>query len=247
MDLANNAGVSTRHLSFVETGRSKASPELLLLLADHLDVPLREQNALLLAAGYAPRHRHTSLDDPSMGRALGALRRLLDSHEPYPGVAIDRVWNVVLANAPAQRLVSVLPDHLLTPVINVFRICLHPDGLIAHTRNADDWAGYLVGQLRRTSVLTGDAGVRALEEEVATYPIVVDLDRRRQPVPDEPVPWIPWQVGIGGAELSFFTTLTSFGTPQDITLDELAVELFFPADDQTETALQRSSQTPGAE
>lgn len=241
MDLAHETGVSPRHLSFVETGRSRPSPELVLRLADHLDVPLRDQNSLLLAAGYAPRHAHTALDDVSMRRARRAMQHLLDSHDPYPGVVVDRLWDVTLANTAAGNLVAALPDHLTTPTVNVFRACLHPDGLIRHTINADEWATYLVGQLRRLTVLTADAEVRELTEEVTAYPAVTSLGTGRSLGPEvsgDPVPWIPWQLDLGGVELSFFTTITSFGTPQDVTLSELAVELFYPADDATETALR---------
>ena len=129
LDLAYAVGVSPRHLSFVETGRSKPSPELLLALADGLDVPLRERNVFLVAAGYAPRYSETSLDSAAMTKARAALQRLLDTHNPYPGVVIDRQWNVVLANEAASLLTIALPEHLLGPPLNVFRACLHPDGL----------------------------------------------------------------------------------------------------------------------
>src|SRR5918911_3433837 len=128
LDLALDVGVSPRHLSFVETGRSKPSPELLLALAELLEVPLRERNAFLLAAGYAPRYPQTPLEDPAMARVRTAVQRLLDSHDPYPGVAVDRLWNVVLANQAARRLVTHLPAALTGPPLNVFRACLHPDG-----------------------------------------------------------------------------------------------------------------------
>jgi len=236
MDLALDVGVSARHLSFVETGRSRPSPELLLTLADHLDVPLRERNVFMLAAGYAPRFGRTSLDDPSMERVRAALVRLLDGHHPYPGVVIDRVWNVVLANPAAARLTEGLPPDLTTPVLNVFRVCLHPDGLAARTRNFGEWAGYLLGQLERLARLTNDPAVAALVDEVGAYPTVTALDagaRER----DEAALLVPWSLEVGGHELSFFTTLTTFGTPRDITLDEVAVELFYPADERSDRVL----------
>jgi transcriptional regulator with XRE-family HTH domain len=149
MDLALDVGVSARHLSFVETGRSKPSPELLLSLADHLDVPLRDRNVFMLAAGYAPRYRRTPLDDPSMARVRAALQKLLEGHDPYPGVVIDRCWNVVASNTAAAQLSASLPAEVTTPELNVFRACLHPDGLSAQTLNFTDWGGYLVSQLRR--------------------------------------------------------------------------------------------------
>jgi transcriptional regulator with XRE-family HTH domain len=241
MDLAIEAGVSTKHLSFVETGRSKPSPELLLTLARHLDVPLRERNSLLLAAGYAPRYYETAIDDPASHHVRASLERLLQTHDPYPGVVLDRSWNIVLANAAAQRLVAGVSAELMQPRVNVFRISLHPDGIASFTLNFDEWAGYLLGRLRRLVTSTGDPTLVALEEEVLGYPNVAELlDRRGDDDgdDDEAQLLIPCRLWVGGAELSLFTTLTTFGTPRDITLDELAVELFFPADDATETILR---------
>jgi transcriptional regulator with XRE-family HTH domain len=236
LGLALDVGVSARHLSFVETGRSRPSPELLLTLADHLDVPLRERNVFMLAAGYAPRFGQTSLDDPSMEQVRAALGRLLDGHHPYPGVVIDRVWNVVLANAAAARLTEGLPPEVRTPVLNVFRVCLHPDGLAPRTRNFGEWAGYLLGQLERLQRLTNDPAVAALADEVGAYPTVTELDSAARER-DETALLVPWSLEVGGHELSFFTTLTTFGTPRDITLDEVAVELFYPADERSDRAL----------
>lgn len=233
MDLALEVGVSARHLSFVETGRSKPSPELLLSLADHLEVPLRERNVFMLAAGYAPRYMRTPLDDPSMARANAALERLLASHDPYPGVVIDRAWNVMLSNSAAFRLTAALPAKLTAPKLNVFRACLHPDGLAPSTRNFKEWGTYLVGQLRRLKILTNDPEVSELLMEVDQYPTVAVLDAAYDKTSEEPSILVPWNVSIGDNELSFFTTLTAFGTPRDITLDEVAVELFYPADEAT--------------
>ena len=238
MDLALAAGVSPRHLSFVETGRSKASPELLLALADHLDVPLRERNTLLLAGGYAPRFSRTSLQSPEMARVLNTLQTILERHDPYPGVVIDRYWNVVLANKAALSLVQDLPDEILGPPINIFRVSLHPDGLARRTLNFDDWATYLLGQLHRAMVLTGDQELGSLIEEVSAYPDVAAMgDWREALALDEPKILVPFRVDLGGTELSLFTTLTVFGTPVDVTLAEMAVELFYPADDNSEELL----------
>jgi transcriptional regulator with XRE-family HTH domain len=234
LELAIEVGVSARHLSFVETGRARPSPELVLAVAAELDVPLRERNTMLLAAGYAPRYSETSLDDEAMAGIRTSLQRMLDAHDPYPGVVIDRAWNVLLANDGALALTAGVPDHLLSPSINVFRIGLHPDGLGARTANFDDWAGYLLRQLRRTIQLTGDAQVEDIEREVLGYPNVAAVagaaDRARW---DDPPLLVPFTFVGDGVELSMFTTLTTFGTPRDITLDELAVELFFPADEGT--------------
>lgn len=239
MDLSHEVGVSTRHLSFVETGRSRPSPELVLAVAEHLDVPLRERNRMLLAAGYAPRFGERALGDPELERALGSLRRMLDAHDPYPGVVIDRRWDVLLANAAASRLVEGLPEHVVGPRLNVFRVCLHPDGLAAATLDFVDWARYLLRQIRRTIELTGDAELAILEEEVLAYPTVAGLARvGRTDEGDDPPLLVPFRLATPAGELSFFTTLTTFGTPRDVTLEELCVELFFPSDDATEARLR---------
>ena len=244
LELAHAVGVSPRHLSFVETGRSKPSPELLLALAEGLEVPLRERNTMLVAAGYAPRYRETALDATAMTRARTALQRMLDTHHPYPGVVIDLQWNVVLANAAAGLLTSALPPELLGPPLNVFRACLHPDGLARATLNFDEWANYLVGQLHRTALLTDDGELNRLAEEIDGYPNVVDVrTRHREAAFDEPSLLVPLRLAVDGTELSLFTTLTTFGTPQDITLSELAVELFFPADDATDEWLRAADAT----
>jgi len=238
MDLALEVGVSPRHLSFVETGRSKPSPELVLALAEHLDVPLRERNTLLLAAGFAPRFAETQLDAPAMDRARAALQLMLDAHDPYPGVVLDRHWNVVAANNAAAMLASGLPQELVGPPMNIFRVSLHADGLGDRTLNFDEWAGYLVSLLRRMAVLTADPVLDQLYAEVTAYPNVADLVQRRGwDQPGEAPLLIPCRLELGGSVLSLFTTLTTFGTPRDITLSELAVELFYPADDATDRLL----------
>jgi transcriptional regulator with XRE-family HTH domain len=244
MDLALDVGVSARHLSFVETGRSRPSPELLLAVAEELDVPLRERNTLLLAAGYAPRYQETALDAQAMGRVRVALQRLLDTHNPYPGVVIDRLWNVVLANEAASLLLDGLPAHVLRPTLNVFRLCLHPDGLAQRTLNFPEWSAYLLGELRKAAVLSSDPDLESLADEVQRYPNIAALGGWRDAVaadqPGEPALLIPCRLDVDGVELSLFTTLTTFGTPQDITLSELAVELFFPADQETDDRLRAS-------
>jgi transcriptional regulator with XRE-family HTH domain len=239
LDLSLEVGVSTRHLSFVETGRSRPSPELVLAVAEHLDVPLRERNRMLLVAGYAPRFGERALDDPTMERVIGSLQRMLDAHDPYPGVVIDRRWDVIAANAAAERLTAELPTEVVGDRLNVFRSCLHPDGLAPATVNFDDWSAYLLRQIRRTVELTGDPAMVELEGEVLAYPNLVD----RAPagttgVDDEPPLLVPFRLATDAGELSFFTTLTTFGTPRDVTLDELCLELFFPADDATERVLR---------
>ena len=235
MDLALSVNVSTRHLSFVETGRSRPSAELVLALAEGLEIPLRERNALLLAAGYAPRYPVRPLEDAAMEPAREAIQRMLDAHDPYPGVVVDRAWNIVMANNAAAAITAGLPDELLGPPPNVYRISLHPDGLAKRTLNFPEWAEHLLHQLSRSVVLTGDPGLTALEAEVRAYPGVAEAVASVSTSPLERVPLlVPFRLDLGnGQELSLFTTLTTFGTPRDVTLDELAVELFYPADDES--------------
>ncbi len=240
MDLALEVGVSPRHLSFIETGRSRPSPELLLTLAERLDVPLRERNVFMLTAGYAPRYGQTPLEDGAMAPVRAAVQRVLDAHDPYPGIAIDLSWNVVQSNDAALQMVSTLPAELTKPKINVFRACLHPDGLSSRTLNFDEWANYLVGQLRRIKLVTHDPSASDLLDEVCDYPAVRALSSAAGFARSaEPTLLVPWVVRLGDDPMSFFTTLTTFGTPRDVTLDELAIELFYPADSATADLLAR--------
>lgn len=229
--------MSTRHLSFVETGRSRPSPELLLTIAGHLAVPLRERNALLLAAGYAPRFSQAPFADPSMDHVRAQVQRMLDAH-PYPGVVVDRQWNVVSANEPAMLLTIGLPVELLGPPMNIYRLSLHPDGLASRTTNFIDWAGHLLDQLRRAAAMTGDPTLEALLAEVSAYPNVARLKPPAPGAADEPPLLMPFRLATPVGEISLFTTLTTFGTPLDVTLDELIVELFFPADHESERRLR---------
>ncbi|MDQ2780098.1 MAG: helix-turn-helix transcriptional regulator [Pseudomonadota bacterium] len=240
MDLALDVGVSTRHLSFIETGRARPSPAMLEALAVALEVPLRERNRLLLAAGYAPRYAARALDDAGMRQVRGALDRLMCAHEPNPGLVLDRQWNVVLANRPALALAALLPDALKQPTFNVFRASLHPQGLAAMTENFDDWARYLLRALRRAIDASGDAALLQLEQEVLAYPNVVALAAPglRGGVADPPL-LVPCVLRLPQGRLAMFTTLTTFGTPRDITLEELSIELFYPADDSTEALLRK--------
>ena len=238
MDLAIDVGVSTRHLSFVETGKSKPSPELVLAIAEHLDVPLRERNAMLLAAGYAPRYQQTPLDDEALVSVRNALSELMRAHDPYPALVVDRRWNMVMANTGAMGLVTPVAAHLLEPPLNVYRATLHPDGMAPHIANLDEWAHHLLGTLDRQVAVTRDPALRALLDEVSGYPNIAELRqawRTRSSVPTVVVPLKPRVPnGEGGTLIqSWFSTNTSIGTPADITLDELHVELFHPADEAT--------------
>lgn len=237
MDLALDVGVSPRHLSFVETGRSRPSPELLLALAAGLDVPLRERNTMLLAAGYAPRYPQNELAAAAVAPVLRAVRRLLDAHDPFPGVAVDRAWNVVATNPSAATLTTGIPDHVLSPHPNIYRLALHPDGLAGRTVNFAEWAVSLVAQLRRDLTITADPTLRALYDEVTSYPDVAAALASGRTTPSDDV-LVPIVIGTEAGQLSFFTVMATLGTPRDVTLDELAVELFYPADTFTEAALR---------
>ena len=238
--LALDVGVSPRHLSFVETGRSRPSAELLLSMSEHLALPLRERNDLLLAAGYAPRYSETPLESPDLQVVRSALQRLLAAHDPYPGVALDRHWNVVLANRAAERLMGLLPPHLVGPPLNMMRASLHPEGFAAATLNFEAWGRHLLHELERACAAADDPALAALAAEVAGYPNVAALlaMATRRPTYQESL-LIPCVLLSGeGRALSLFTTQATFGSPRDITLAELTVELFYPADAATEDALR---------
>jgi len=234
LDLSNEAEVSARHLSFVETGRSKPSRELVMHLAEHLDVPLRERNSLLMAAGYAPVYRERSLDDAEMDPVRGALDMILAGHEPYPAVIVDRLWNLVSANTAALTLFTdgVSPV-LLEPPVNVVRLGVHPEGLAPRTRNLAEFSEHLLIRLQRQLAVSPDAELQALYDEVIGYPGV----SQESPVVTDPTTllFVPMLFQApGGEELSLFSTLATFGTALDITLAELSIEAFFPADPATE-------------
>jgi transcriptional regulator with XRE-family HTH domain len=238
LDLAARAGVSARHLSFVETGRSRPSRELVLHLAEHLDVPLRERNAFLLAAGFAPLYRQRAMDAAEMGPVREALDAVLEGHEPFPAIVVDRHWTLVSANRPAGELLSEgVAPRLLTPPVNVLRVSLHPDGLAPRVVNFPAYAGHLVDRLRREAEAYGDPQLVALHDELVGYPGVIG-----SPAPADTAGQVvmPLRLRMGEATLSFFSTLATFGTARDITVEELAIEQFFPADRATAEVLHAS-------
>jgi transcriptional regulator with XRE-family HTH domain len=229
LDLALDAGISTRHLSFVETGRSKPSPEMVVHLAQQLEVPLRERNRLLLAAGYAPQYSARSLDDPELSPIRDALGRVLGGHEPFPAIAVDRMWNLVASNAALDPLLSGVAPELLQPPVNAMRLALHPEGMAPRILNLGEWRGHLLQRLERQIAATGDEGLPMLYEELLGYP---------GPDPAEHVPgageiMVELHLATDDGELAFFSTVTTFGTAVDITVSELSVEAFFPADPST--------------
>jgi transcriptional regulator with XRE-family HTH domain len=238
LDLALETGMSARHLSFVETGRSQPSRALLRTLAEELDVPLRERNALMLAAGYAPTYTQSDLNDDQAHVARDALTRLLTGHEPYPALVLDRWGDVVLTNRSVGPLLHGVHPDLLAPPINVYRISLHPDGLAPQIRNPAEWMAHLGHRLIRMARLTGDPKITKLLDEVREFPSVAEiLDGHQEAISNELLLTLQLSHPVG--ELHLHSTVTSFGSPNDVTLSELAVESFFPADDRTRELLQQ--------
>lgn len=237
LELALEAGVSARHLSFVETGRARPSAEMVLHLAERLEVPLRERNQLLLAAGYAPRFASRSLEDPELAAIRAAVGRLLDAHEPYPALAVDRGWNLVASNAALGPLLEGVDEALLVPPVNVLRVALHPGGLASRILNLGQWRAHLLHRLEREIAVTGDPGLIELREELRGYP------GPQAPPPDPAEIVVELHLAHADGELRFFSTLTTFGTAADVTVAELAVEAFFPADAATTRALTEAALT----
>jgi transcriptional regulator with XRE-family HTH domain len=236
LELSVEADVSTRHISFVETGRSAPSRELVLHLAEHLEVPLRERNRLLLAAGFAPVYAQTALDAPRMAAARTAVRQLLTAHEPYPAVVVDRAWTMVDANASIRLLTDLVAPDLLAPPANVLRASLHPRGLAPHIANLGEWRAHLLARLRRQVELTDDADLKALAKELEAYPCDGPEPTVELPGPGEIV--VPLRIRRDDGELAYFGTIATFGTPLDVTLAELSIESFYPADEATAAALR---------
>ncbi|ASL47413.1 hypothetical protein bAD24_III08465 [Burkholderia sp. AD24] len=245
--LATEADVSTRHLSFVESGRAVPSREMVMHLAERLDVPLRARNALLVAAGYAPLFRERPLSDPQLAAAREAVELVLKGHEPYPALAIDRHWTIVAANNALAPLLSGASPELLKPPVNALRLSLHPDGIAGSIVNWHAWRDHALARLQRQIEVSGDGTLSALRDELAAYPAppgAVAAEHDNAAVNQIAVP-LRLRTPIG--ELSFFSTTTVFGTPVDVTLSELAIEAFFPADQQTAAALREFADNQRAE
>lgn len=237
LDFATEAEISAKHLSFIETGRAQPSRDMLLKLAELLDVPLRERNRLLVAAGFAPMFSERSLDDPALQAARAAVDLVLKGHEPYPALAVDRHWTLIAANRAVPMFLSGLPESSLKPPVNVLRLSLHPDGLAPRIVNLPQWRAHLLARLRRQIDVSADTTLAALYEELVQYPAPAANARESRSTNDVVV---PFQVAMNGVVLSFISTTTVFGTPIDITLSELALETFFPADEQTARVLREA-------
>ncbi len=244
LDLACEAEISARHLSFLETGRALPSRDMLLNLAERLEVPLRERNALLTAAGFAPVFPERSMSDPALEAARNAIDLVLRGHEPYPAIAIDRYWTLAAANRAIPPLLAGVKAALLQPPVNVLRLSLHPEGLAPRIANLAEWRAHLLARLRRQIDLTADPRLIDLMDELRGYA----GGTRAGALPSEHVyagVLIPLQLVTDGGMLSFFSTTTIFGTPVDLTLSELALESFFPADSATAAQLRRIADDSG--
>ena len=239
LELANQAEISTRHLSFVETGRSAPSREMLLRLAERLEVPLRERNLLLLAAGFAPVYAHTAWDAPQLEAVRAAVRQVLTGHDPYPAVAVDRAWTLVDANASVALLNDGVAPELLAPPANALRISLHPDGMAGRIVNLGEWRAHLLGGLRRRVALTGDAQLTQLHDELCGYPC--DQPEPKLELPGPGAVAVPLRLRHQGRELVFLHTVATFGMPLDVTVAELAINSFLPADPDTAAVLRKAS------
>lgn len=231
LDLATRTDVSARHVSFVETGRSRPTRAMLLKLSEQLEIPLRERNSLLLAGGFAPAYPQHRLSDVPMAAVSDAIRVILDAHSPYPAVVVDRHWNMVDGNDGVALFTAGCAAHLLEPPVNVLRLSLHPDGMASRITNLGQWRAHILDRLTHQIAATGDAALGALHRELSAYPGAAP-DRKH----DTRALVVPL---VFDGELSFFSTTTVFGTPLDVTVAELAIESFYPADSATAAAFAR--------
>jgi transcriptional regulator with XRE-family HTH domain len=233
LELALDAEVSTRHLSCVETGRAQPSREMVLRLADRLAVPLRERNRLLTAAGFAPMYGERRLDDPALVAAREAVDLVLRGHEPYPALAVDRHWNLVSYNRAVPPLLAGVSAELLVPPVNVMHLSLHPQGLAPRILNLAQWREHAFARLRQQIAASADPQLEALLDSLQRYPAPTHI-----PATTDAAMVVPLQIDSPAGVLSLIGTTTVFGTPVDVTLSELALETFFPADEATATALR---------
>jgi transcriptional regulator with XRE-family HTH domain len=237
LELSLNAGVSSRHLSFLETGRARPSREMVLHLAEELEVPARERNGMLLAAGFAPLYTERSLDEPQMALVRQAIDRFLRAHEPYPAIVIDRYHDLLASNDALEALLEGASPDLLEPPVNALRIALHPNGMAPRTLNLSEWSAHLMQRLHREMQMTADPRLQSLYDELSDYP-GVELAPPQGEV-EAPEIVVPLRLRDGDGELAFFSTISTFGTAVDITLAELSIEAFYPADAHTANRLLR--------
>jgi len=234
LGLALEAGISARHLSFVETGRSRPSSKMVMHLAEHLDVPLRERNQLLLAAGFAPAYGQRAFDDPDLEPVRDAIEAVLRGHDPYPAIVVDRHWGLIAGNDAVALLTAGVAGHLLEPPVNVLRVSLHPGGMAPSILNLGEWRAHLLDRLARQAAATGDPALAALHGELAAYP---GGEATGSTTPASSEIAVPLRLRSGAGDLAFISMVATFGTASDVTVSELAIESFFPADAATRDAL----------
>lgn len=232
LELSIQADISARHLSFVETGRSRPTSAMILRLGEHLNVPLREQNVLLLAGGYAPAYPHHGMDEPDLDNVRAALSQVLTGHLPFPAVVINRCWEIVEANSAIAIFSDGCAPELLEPPVNVLRLSLHPDGMAPRITNLPQWRAHLLTQLRRRAEVMGDARLADLHAELLGYPGGLAVAPRHTDVV------LPLRYRADERELSFFSIAAAVGSATDVTVDELAIEAFYPADPVTAEQLR---------
>jgi transcriptional regulator with XRE-family HTH domain len=236
--LACDAEISPKHLSFVESGRARPSRDMVLRLAERLEVPLRERNALLLAAGFAPAFKEQTLQDSDLASVRQAVDRVLAGHEPYPALAVDRHWTLVTANKSVSPLLTGASSELLAAPLNVLRLALHPEGLAPRIVNFAEWCMHLLARLRQQVEQSADPVLSELLAELRGYAGTFGLPLRGAEEGSASHMIVPLRLEAPGAVLSFISTTMVFGTPLDVTSSELAIESFFPADEATARALQ---------
>jgi transcriptional regulator with XRE-family HTH domain len=231
LDLAVQADISTRHLSFVETGRSRPSSDMILRLCEELEVPLRDRNRLLLAGGYAPAYGERPLDSPQLAAVHTTVRAVLAGQQPYPALLVDRHWNLLEANAAVPLFLDGVAGDLLRPPVNVLRLSLHPDGMAPRIANLGEWRAHLLHRLRRQASVSADLELARLYRELQALPCGQPVPRIAVPSAGDVV--LPLRYRVGRQELSFLSITAVLGTPMDVTLDEMAIESFYPADPAT--------------
>jgi transcriptional regulator with XRE-family HTH domain len=241
LELSSRTGVSSRHLSYIETGRSRPSRQMILYLAEQLNVPLRERNALLLAAEYAPVYSHSALDNngSDMKYVREAIERLLTSHGPYPAFVIDRQWDVVARNESTAVLLKDVDPELLVPPVNALRLALHPSGLAPRILNLTEWSAYLLRRLDHQIMATADSGLVKLADDARSYPGVAEPSQQTANLTDRV--FVPLRIMSGCRELRFLNMVATFGTALDVTAAELVIEAFYPADPATFHVLEERS------
>jgi transcriptional regulator with XRE-family HTH domain len=242
LELADEANISTRHLSFVETGRAAPSRELLLRLFERLHVPLRARNTVLMAGGYAPMYSEFTLEHPSLRSARAVIEQVVKSHEPYPALVVDRNWNLIFANATTHLLLNLASPELTAPPCNVLRVALHPRGLAPYIRNLPLWREHLLQRMRRQVEASGDTGIFTLLRELEQYPCANGSTEPPVHQTGQEVA-LPVEFSTPLGDLSFISTITVFGTPTEVTLSEVALECLYPANEATRLAMQNLKTT----